>query len=88
MCLCLSICMLFGLELREDTAFKKTREQFRRLKKKSRGRGVLFPQTPLKVDEKPGRAVGLPFRGLSHSSAWLPTLAEGLSLSPFCRWPS
>ena len=53
-----------------------------KVKKKSRWRGVLFPQTPLEVDEKRGGAFGLPFRGLSHSHA----CAGFLLLQKGCRY--
>ena len=39
---CVCMCVLFELELREDTAFKKTREQFRRLKKSLGGGEYCF----------------------------------------------
>ena len=43
---CVHMCA-FGLELREDTAFKKTREQFRRLKKKVSGEGSIVSSNPI-----------------------------------------
>ena len=87
-CLCVRICVLFGLERREDTAFKETREQCRRLRKSLAGGEHCFLKPHWKwMKNRKGvwsafsRAQPLP------CLCRLPTLAEGLSLSPFCRRP-